>query len=391
MHTIYPQTGKLEFLDGLRGLMAFNVILNHFVVVYYPQMYFLEYAEEMGGVLSLFALTPLSVLLNGNIAVQYFFVLTGFLVGRSFFTKQIPAHTLPNRSLKRYLRLLPVVFAATVFTFLTMRFGLQYHLRITDLVMNPDFLKSYCNFTERLISLPAEIFMNPFTSEGSSYVGPFWTIYLELWGYIFSMVLCLVFRERKYRRLEYLVVMVLLRQLSGISRYIPFVMGVLVSDLQFNSAPSFQIHFCAGVSGKKWWKWGLLLLGIYLACCPMYFVSIYTVLGKIPGNDTSFVRTTGVAVLLFMLLRSPGTQKLLQHPILLRMGELSFEVYAFHWPLMLSFQAWAFYRLFERFSYDMAAVGAFLLTLPVIYLTAYLVHAVWAGCSSFCARRNKKL
>lgn len=382
-------SGKMEYLDGIRGLMAFNVLLCHFVCVYYPQMYFQEYADSLGGLLSLFSSTPLSVLINGNIAVQYFFVLTGFLAGRSFFTKQIPAHTLPTRSVQRYLRLLPVVFTATVFTFLTMRLGLQYHLRIGDLVLNQCFLKDYCNFTERLIGLPKEIFLNPFIGEGSSYIGPFWTIYYELWGYIFSMALCLVFRERKYRRLEYLVVMVVLKQLSGLSHYIPFVMGVLVADLQFNRAPSFRLRF--DVSQKTWGKWGLLLLGSYLATCPMYFTSIHAVLGKIPGINTSFVRAAGVAILLFLLLKAPGMQKRLQHPILLWMGELSFEVYAFHWPLLLSFQSWVFYRLMERFSYDIAAVGSFLLMLPVTYLTAYLVHIFLAGCSVFCARMKRKL
>ncbi len=76
---------RLEYLDGIRSLMAINVVLCHFVEVYYPQMYYQAYAESMGGVLSWFASTPLSVLVNGNVAVQYFFVLTGFLVARSVF------------------------------------------------------------------------------------------------------------------------------------------------------------------------------------------------------------------------------------------------------------------------------------------------------------------
>ncbi len=40
---------KLSFFEGLRGLMAMNVVVNHFVVVFYPQMYFANYAESIGG------------------------------------------------------------------------------------------------------------------------------------------------------------------------------------------------------------------------------------------------------------------------------------------------------------------------------------------------------
>ena len=41
--------GRLKFLDGLRGLAALNVIICHFVVVYFPQMYYKEYADSWGG------------------------------------------------------------------------------------------------------------------------------------------------------------------------------------------------------------------------------------------------------------------------------------------------------------------------------------------------------
>lgn len=40
---------RIKWLDGIRGIMAVNVILNHFVCIYFPQMYFGEYAEKMWG------------------------------------------------------------------------------------------------------------------------------------------------------------------------------------------------------------------------------------------------------------------------------------------------------------------------------------------------------
>jgi len=77
-------TGKLAYLEGIRGLMAFNVVLCHFICIYYPQMYFPDFEGVSKGFLCYFSTTPLSILINGNIAVQYFFVLTGFLVGKTF-------------------------------------------------------------------------------------------------------------------------------------------------------------------------------------------------------------------------------------------------------------------------------------------------------------------
>ncbi len=383
-------SGKLEFLDGIRGLMAFNVILCHFVCVYYPQMYYPEYAESMGGFLGLFATTPLSALINGNIAVQYFFVLTGFLVGRSFFTRSLSARVIPDRSIKRYFRLLPIVFAATVFTFLTMRLGLQYHLKISDMVHNTYFLKDYCNFVERLISLPQNIFVFPFFSEGSSYVGPFWTIRYEFWGYIFTMVLCVIFREQHYRYPQYFLVTAILLKEWQVN-YVPFLMGVFVADLQFNDAPAFLKKPGADIRRNKAARFAMVMLGLYFAACPMYFTGIHSCLKLTPYISTGLIRAFGISLLLFVLLDAPKAQKCFSHPLLLWIGDRSFEVYAFHWPLMLSLQAWIFFRLADRCSYDVAAVTAFLLTLPVIYLTAHLVHWLQEKWNSLTARYKSKL
>lgn len=95
-------------------------------------MYYQKFADSIGGTLSLFSKTPLSVMVNGNVAVVYFFVLTGFLVEKSNYKRKSDITQIVKKSLVRYIRLLPVVLVATVFTYLSMKFGLQYHIRIAD-------------------------------------------------------------------------------------------------------------------------------------------------------------------------------------------------------------------------------------------------------------------
>lgn len=71
-------------------------------------------------------------MVNGNVAVVYFFVLTGFLVAKSNYKRKSDITQIVKKSLVRYIRLLPVVLVATVFTYLSMKFRLQYHIRIAD-------------------------------------------------------------------------------------------------------------------------------------------------------------------------------------------------------------------------------------------------------------------
>lgn len=379
------QSEKLAWLDAIRGLMALNVVLCHFADIYYPQMNFVAYAENAGGLLSLFALTPLSVLVNGNIAVQYFFVLTGFLVARSFFTKPITAGQIPTRSLNRYVRLLPVVVIATVFTHMTMVFGLQHHFSIAGQVGHRDFLQQYCNFEPTVPVLLFNALVDPFSHHGSAYIVPFWTITYEFWGYIVAMIICLLLRERKMRRLEYMIVALLfLREWDPV--YIAFIMGIFVADLEYNEHESVFPVFFGQWLRKKAVLAVLFVGGVYLACCPVEFTFVHAWLGMIPDITPELVRAAGVALLLFVLLNFSRVQTLLSWKPLVALGEISFEVYAIHWPLMLSLQAWLFARMIQVWSYDLAAVMSFVLTIPVVYISAAAVHAV---CRKLSFRRKK--
>ena len=166
-------SNKLYYLEGMRGLMAFNVLLCHFVCVYFPQMYFQDFAIESTSFLSAFATTPLTVLVNGNIAVMYFMALTGFLVGMSVFTKKTCGiGSVIKKSISRYTRLLPIIFITTLVTYIMMKFNLMRHLLITDDLVNTSFLSEYCNFSPNIKSLLLNIFIKPFL-QGSDFVGLF--------------------------------------------------------------------------------------------------------------------------------------------------------------------------------------------------------------------------
>lgn len=372
-HDHSPASGqtKLPFLDGIRGLMALSVVISHFTVVFFPQMQLQAFAGSEGGCLSLFAKTPLSVLVNGNIAVQYFFVLTGFLVARTFFTRSVDHEQIIQRCVNRYLRLLPIVLAATAFTALTMCLGLQYHLKINDLLINRDFLPYYCNFRPTVGNFLVNTFVYPFI-RNSAYVGPFWTIHYEFFGYILAMVICHLFRESRFRRLGYLVSAVLcFSQLNP--NYAPFVFGVFVGDLKYNDRPDILDGILGRLIGKPFVTFAALVIGGYFACCPLYYATIYAPLRHLPKVTPDLIRAVGAAMVLYALLHLPRVQKFCSNKLFLFLGRISYPVYAIHWPIMLSLQCWLFSVLIGPCSYAAAAVISFLLTLPVIYGAAYLM------------------
>ncbi len=377
--------GKLKFLEGLRGIMAINVMLDHFAMVYYPQMYFQDYAASIGGFLSLFATTPLSILMNGNIAVQYFFALTGFLVGRSFFYgKGLQRREILVKTCNRYLRLLPVVFAATLFTYLTMVLGLQHHMKILDQVANPDMLLVQCNFEPTFKRFLMNAVYEPFVLYGSDFLRQFWMLRYEVWGYVLCMLTCYFLQDSRLRRVGYVAIALLLWILVD-ENYMGFFMGLFVADLCYCREKNTTV-FSRFYHRIVYHKATLALMaaaGLYLAACPMFFTGWYGFFGAIPKMTTELVRATGTALLLFCLVEVPKAARLFEGKVLLFLGEISFCIYAFHWPIALTLQSWLFDLLNNHMGYDGAAVLAFAITFPITIAASYGAYLV--------LEKNKKL
>lgn len=366
--------------------MAFNVIICHFVCVYYPQMYFVG----RGGALSCFADTPLSALANGNIAVVFFFALTGFLVGRSVFLKNTDANTIGIKSLNRYLKFLPVVFLATLFTFLTMKTGLQYHLLITNENVNIEFLSGYCNFNATLGNLISNIFYEPFL-RGSAYIGPFWTIKYEFWGYIVVLITAVSFKDSKWRRFSYLIVAGIIGDAID-SYYTAFIMGLLVSDLLFNNTPTVCNKYYQKILTNKIFILICFFVSTYFACCPLYEgYPLYAFWFKLPFVNHVLLRSFGMALFIWVAANSKLIQKILSCRSLVFLGEMSFETYALHWPLMLTCEAWLFNIFEKRYNYNAAALLAFAITVVVIYFASFLFSLIVKRINAVISDLQKKV
>ncbi|MDQ1276051.1 MAG: hypothetical protein QG610_1626 [Euryarchaeota archaeon] len=69
---------KINYLDGLRGIAAINVMIMHFFVALAPAMvYGSKYPSHFGSLDSVFSTTPLGLIGAGNFSVCIFFVLSG--------------------------------------------------------------------------------------------------------------------------------------------------------------------------------------------------------------------------------------------------------------------------------------------------------------------------
>src|SRR5215469_14773321 len=111
------QAGKVQYLEGLRGIAAMQVVLLHFVTGFMPVT-----AEH--------AWPPLRILFDGHTAVYVFFLISGVVLTPSF----ARPGGFAGKVAKRVVRLgIPVAAAAVIATLLIAMFP-DAHIRASRLV-----------------------------------------------------------------------------------------------------------------------------------------------------------------------------------------------------------------------------------------------------------------
>ena len=101
----------IQYIDGLKLIMCYMIMLIHFAIAYFP-VGFIGYgstyqAEER--IPAFFAGLPYSIYTNSPFPLHVFFALVALLPTIAFYRSQEPYPSLQRQAIKRYFRfLLPV-------------------------------------------------------------------------------------------------------------------------------------------------------------------------------------------------------------------------------------------------------------------------------------------
>jgi len=114
---------RLPALDGIRGVAAFLVVLNHCFLI-------LPEAVSKQWIVPLIKWTPLRVIMVGRPAVIMFFVLSGLVLGRSLLST-LGKDSYGAFALRRFVRIYPTYAAAVLFA--AMLWTIENPVPIADL------------------------------------------------------------------------------------------------------------------------------------------------------------------------------------------------------------------------------------------------------------------
>ena len=357
---------KLAYLESLRGLAAFIVVLNHFAVAFYPALYFgaTEPVHTAKGIEVFISGTPLNLLYNGSFAVAVFFVLSGFVLTYKFFKdRTFPVYIIPL-TVKRYVRLLPPVVVSILLSYVLLRFSLLYNLP-ASIITQSAWLRGYLQFEPNLLTALYESFIGSFFKHKATYNGVLWTMTFEFFGSLLVFLFVALFRNKKWRYLVYVLALFLFRHRP----YGAFVLGMMLCDFMTLRPDLF---------GKKQYSAVyFILLGAGL------FLGSYPVGRSVDGTMYAFMKLSviartchmlGAGLVLFSLLNLPALQSVLSRNVFVFLGKISFSLYILHFLLIGSLGCAIFCFVAPHLSYHSAFLLMFLLTVPVMLIASAFTY-----------------
>ena len=318
-----------ELLDGLRGVAALLVVFYHI---------FEGLSFAAGG-------TVITVINHGYLAVDFFFILSGFVISYAYDNRWGKSFTTRNFFKRRLIRLHPMIVMGAVVGLIAflIQGGVKWdgtHVPVTMAI-----LALICTFFF-IPAIPGSCYEIRGNGEMFPLNGPFWSLFFE---YIGNILYALFIRRLSDRQLSILVVCLgiglawfalfdvvgygmigvgwtldSLNFFGGLTRMLfPFTLGMLLSR-KFHS---FKI------SGAFWICTVILII---LFCIPY-------IEGKSPICMNGLFEIACIALIFPVLIRIGAAGKTtdkLSTSICKFLGDISYPLYAIHYPVMYVFYAW---------------------------------------------------
>lgn len=302
---------RLAALDGLRGWAALSVVAYH--------MLWETFGTLLPGLRS-----PLTgFLLDGELAIWVFFVLSGAALSASCFaapTAEAAAASTRRLAAKRYPRLMIPILITGLMVAILQRSGLAANQAAATVVGRPDWMGLWLGEPIGLGRLLRFATLDVFTTDDPrTSVDPFlWTMRLELLGSALVFAVLLAWPHLSSPRLACLVLAATLTIMPATQGLACFLAGVLFSRLHRDGAFDRLQSSRLGVLG-------------------LLAVAAVGVLDSVlnPAAMAKPFKPLFAVVLLFGVGASPSLARAFRAPASRLLGRLSFPLYLVQFPILV--------------------------------------------------------
>lgn len=354
-----PADNRNAPLDGLRGIAALVVMLDHY------QVFAASFSSATNRFMneSVFSQVYLSAA-NGAFAVCIFFLISGYVLLIKY-SRDPASSPLGEVALRRYFRLTPPILAAMLALYalqLTVGF---YNVEAAAIIGGHDWLASIPPTTGI-----AEILYAGLTTVVTGYDridGVVWTMRVELGGSLLLFGLCALFYQYQRYWMVVLVSSVILWATIGV---IGICLSLFLVGSLFLKYGHPRVHWLAiplalYLGGTRDWS----PLAVWLADFSWWPRGLFM---------PSVVVDALAALLLFTsILASEGVRRFLSLRLLRWLGRVSFSVYLIHVPVMCTIGCFVLVQVYgATSSMHWAALAGYTVSIVATFLLAEVLTRV---------------
>lgn len=360
-------TDKINYLDGLRGIAAINVMIMHFFIVLVPAIIYSDrMPSHFGGLEQLFSSTPLGLIGAGNFSVCIFFVLSGYVLTYKYFRTK-DKKIIINGAVRRYIRLFVPVFAAIILAFLFASTGVFHYYIETVMISGNNNYANYWTFTPDIVDAVKQAIWGSFFAGEDTYNPVLWTMTVEFYGSMLVFAMALLFGVQRTRWTFYLAAAVLFFN----SYYFAFVIGMVLADTFNNKTSAFK-------TDNKIILSILLISGLFLGSYPVGSVTNDSLYGFLNNGLFQTPKLTyhilGAGMIMYVLLNSRWLQNIFSSSVPVFLGKISYSLYLIHFLVISSFTCALFLFLHSVFQYGTAVFISCFLSVLLIVPLSYLFY-----------------
>ena len=307
---------RIQYIDGLKLIMCYMIMLIHFTIAYFPDGY-ISFGSNYTAAERIPAFwdgLPYSIYTNSPFPLHVFFALAAVLPTIAFFRAKDPYPSLQRQAIKRYFRFMLPVAAAILGTALLHSWGLLDFKELAQLRNS-----SWCLSIEpKSMPWPTLLYhalVQCYFENGGDILTVMWCMYIIFLGSMLTLALLALFGSSPFRKWLYLASVLLL---LAYPTYASFIVGIACGD--------FYVHHLERISfsnsKKALLSWLLLAMGIIIGYMPDFLF---------PAPITPFyayAAASGMIILSLML--NSCLQSILSKPFLVHHAKYSFSVLLVH-------------------------------------------------------------
>lgn len=360
-----PRPGRFLELEGLRGIASIMVVLAHFIFLFFPAMRKGEMSLAHHDLEKMVHGTPVSMLWDGTLAVAIFFVMSGFVLSIGFFQTG-NTNIVKKLATGRYLRLMLPALASAIIAWILIQAGAGRLTSAAGEVAGSSNLAKKWQFDPSLFDVikagTLDVFVE-YKGGGSAINNVLWTMNVEFLGSFLVFGFLLLFAQSRLRWLAYVALLIG----TFDTWYLGFIIGMMIADAH---SLGWLERF------KRWYvTLPLIIVTLFFASFPRkHKGTIYEVfdLGFIGANERVTYLTLASTLALLVVLLSASVAKVLRTKFMSTLGRYTFSLYLTHLLVIFTVSSAVVIFAHDKIGYNAAALLAFLVSLPVFIIVAFL-------------------